>query len=118
MARRLLENTSDVIGLLDTLRSLVSDGESPAQRKLEPQRDSGNEQPSEELAFLAQRSFYRPRRFFLKCMDGSVLAFLNCTDGSVLVFLKCMDGSALAYLRFPMQSAPTRFPQLGNSEVP
>ena len=55
---------------------------------------------------------------FLKCMDGSVLAFLKCTDGSVLVFLKCMDGSVLAHLRFPMQSAPTRFPQSGNSEVP
>ena len=54
---------------------------------------------------------------FLKSMDGSVLAFLKCTDGSVLVFLKYMDGSALAHLRFPMQSAPTRFPQLGNSEV-
>ena len=55
---------------------------------------------------------------FLKCMDGSVLAFLKCMDGSVLVFLKCMDGSVLAHLRFPMQSAPTRFPQSGNSEVP
>ena len=55
---------------------------------------------------------------FLKCTDGSVLAFLKCTDGSVLVFLKCMDGSVLAHLRFPMQSAPTRFPQSGNSEVP
>ena len=55
---------------------------------------------------------------FLKVMDGSVLAFLNCTDGSVLVFQKCMDGSVLAHLRFPMQSAPTRFPQSGNSEVP
>ena len=55
---------------------------------------------------------------FLKCMEGSVLAFLKCTDRSVLVFLKCMDGSVLAHLRFPMQSAPTRFPQSGNSEVP
>ena len=55
---------------------------------------------------------------FLKCMDGSVLAFLKCTDGSVLVFLKCMDGSVLAHLRFPMQPAPTRFPQSGNSGVP
>ena len=55
---------------------------------------------------------------FLKCMDASVLAFIKCTDGSVLVFLKCMDGSVLAHLRFPMQSAPTRFPQSGNSEVP
>ena len=54
---------------------------------------------------------------FLKCMDGSVLAFLKCTDGSVLVFLNCMDGSVLALLRFPMQSAPTIFPQSGNSEV-
>ena len=54
---------------------------------------------------------------FLKCMDGSVLAFLKCTDRSVLVFLKCMDGSVLAHLRFPMQSAPTRFPQSENSEV-
>ena len=52
---------------------------------------------------------------FLKCTDGSVLAFLKCTDGSVLVFLKCMDGSVLADLRFPMQSAPTIFPQSGNS---
>ena len=55
---------------------------------------------------------------FLKCKDGSVLAFLKCTEGSVLVFLKCMDGSVLAHFRFPMQSAPTRFPQSGNSEVP
>ena len=55
---------------------------------------------------------------FLKCRDGSALAFLRCTDISVLVFLKCMDGSVLAQLRFPMQSAPTRFPQPGNSEVP
>ena len=55
---------------------------------------------------------------FLKRMDGSVLAFVKYTDGSVLVFLKCMDGSVLAHLRFPMQSAPTRFPQSGNSEVP
>ena len=55
---------------------------------------------------------------FLKCMDQSVLAFLKCTDGSVLVFLKCMDGSVLAQLRFPMQSAPTRFSPMGNSEVP
>jgi hypothetical protein len=54
----------------------------------------------------------------LKCMDGSVLAFLKCTDGSALVFLKCMVGSVLAHLRFPMQSAPTRLPQWGNSEVP
>ena len=29
-----------------------------------------------------------------------------------------MDGSVLAHLRFPMQSAPTRFPESGNSEVP
>ena len=43
---------------------------------------------------------------FLKCMDGSLLAFLKGMDGSVLVFLKCM------------QSALTRFPQSGNSEVP
>ena len=55
---------------------------------------------------------------FLKCTDGSVLAFLKCTDGSVLVSLKCMDGSVLAHLRFPMQFAPTKFPQSGNSEVP
>ena len=55
---------------------------------------------------------------FLKCTDGSILAFLKCTDGSVLVFLKCMDGSILAHLRFSMQSAPTRFPKSGNSEVP
>ena len=54
---------------------------------------------------------------FLKCLAKSVFAFLKCTDGSVLVFLKCMDGSILAHLRFPMQSAPTRFPQLGNSEL-
>ena len=38
--------------------------------------------------------------------------------GSVLVFLKCMDRSVLAHFKFPMQSAPTRFPQLGNSKVP
>ena len=55
---------------------------------------------------------------FLKYMDRSVLAFLKYTDGSVLVFLKYMDGSVLAHLKFPMQSAPTRFPQSGNSEVP
>ena len=55
---------------------------------------------------------------FLKYMDRSVLAFLKCTDRSVLVFLNCMDGSVLANLRFPMQSASTRFPQSGNSEVP
>jgi hypothetical protein len=54
---------------------------------------------------------------FLKCTDGSVLAVLKCTDGSVLVFLKCMDGSVLAHLRFPMQSAPTRVPESGNSKV-
>ena len=51
---------------------------------------------------------------FLKCTDGYSLGFLKCTDGSVLVFLKCMDGSVLAHLRFPMQSAPTRFPQSGS----
>ena len=55
---------------------------------------------------------------FLKCMDGSVLAFLKCTDGSILIFLKYMDGSVLAHLRFPMQYAPTIFPQSGNSKVP
>ena len=55
---------------------------------------------------------------FLNCTDGSELAFLKCTDGSVLLYLKCMDGSLLAHLRFPMQSAPTRFTPLGNSEVP
>ena len=55
---------------------------------------------------------------FLTFMDGSVLALLKCTDESVLVFLKCMDGSVLAHHRFPMQSAPTTFPQSGNSEVP
>ena len=47
-----------------------------------------------------------------------VLAFLKCMNGSVLVFLKCMDGFVLVHFRFPMQFAPTRFPQLGNSEVP
>ena len=55
---------------------------------------------------------------FLKCMAGSILAFLKCTNESVLVFLKCMDGFVLVYLRFPMQSAPNRFPQSGNCEVP
>ena len=54
---------------------------------------------------------------FLKCMDKSVLAFLKCMDGSVLGFLKCRNGSVSAHLRFPMQSAPTRFPQSANSEV-
>ena len=54
---------------------------------------------------------------FLKCKGGSVLAFLKYTDVSVLVFLKCMNGSVLAHLRFPMQTAPTKFPQSGNSEV-
>ena len=37
---------------------------------------------------------------------------------SVFAFLKCTDGFVLAHLRFPMPSAPTRFPQSGNSEVP
>ena len=55
---------------------------------------------------------------FLKCMDGSVLAFLKCMDSSILVSLKCLDGSVLAHLRFFIQSAHTRFPQLGNSDVP
>ena len=55
---------------------------------------------------------------FLKYMDGSVLALLKCMDGSVLVSLKCIDGSVLAHLRFSIQSAPTRFPKLGNSDVP
>ena len=55
---------------------------------------------------------------FLKNMDGSVLAFLKGMDGSVLVSLKCMDGLVLAHLRFSIQSAPTRFPQSGNSDVP
>ena len=55
---------------------------------------------------------------FLKCMDGSVLTFLKCMDGSVLVSLKCMDSSVLAQLRFFIQSAPTRFQQSGNSDVP
>ena len=55
---------------------------------------------------------------FLEFTDGSVLAFLKCTDGSVLAFLKCMEGSVFAHLRFPMQSAPTIFPQLENSKVP
>ena len=55
---------------------------------------------------------------FLKSTNGTVLAFLKCTDGSVWVFLKCMDGSVLAHQRFHMQSALTRFPQSGNSEVP
>ena len=55
---------------------------------------------------------------FLKYMDGSVLAFLKWMDGSVLVSLKCMDGSVLAYPRFSIQSAPSRFPKLGNSGVP
>ena len=55
---------------------------------------------------------------FLKCMDESVLAFLKCTDGSVLVSLKCIDGSVSVHLRFPIQSAPTGFPQSGKSEVP
>ena len=55
---------------------------------------------------------------YLKCMDGSVLAFLKCMDGSVLVTLKCMDGSVLAHIRTDIQSAPTRFQQLGNSCVP
>ena len=54
----------------------------------------------------------------LKCMDGSVSAFLKCMDKSVLVSQKCMDGSVLAYLRFAMQSGPTRFLQLDNSDVP
>ena len=55
---------------------------------------------------------------FLKCIDGSILAFLKCMDGSVVVWLKFMDGFVLAYLRFSIQSAPTLFPQLGNSSVP
>ena len=48
--------------------------------------------------------------------NNSKLAFLKYMDGSVLAFLKCMD--VLAHLSFPMQSAPTIFPQSGNSEVP
>ena len=55
---------------------------------------------------------------FLNCMDRSVLAFLKCMNGSVLVSLKYIDVSVLAHLRFPIQSAPTRFPQSGNSVVP
>ena len=55
---------------------------------------------------------------FLKCMDRSVLVFLKCMDVSVMVFRKCIDGSNLAHLRFPMQSAPSRFPHSGNSKVP
>ena len=66
LARRLLQSTSDVIGILDTLRSLVSDAESPAQRNSELRVDSSNdriaekagdgkEQSSEAAAFLAQR---------------------------------------------------------------
>ena len=62
MARRLLEDTSDVIGILDTLRSLVSDGGGTTQRKFEPEMDSGSESPSEGSAFLAQHSDRRPRR--------------------------------------------------------
>ena len=50
--------------------------------------------------------------------NNSVLAFLKCMDGSVLAFLKCMDGSVLAHLRFSIQSDPSRFPQLENSDVP
>ena len=55
---------------------------------------------------------------FIKCIGRSVLAFLKCMDGSVLVSLKCMDGVVLAHLRFSIQSAPTWFPQSGNSGVP
>ena len=64
MARRLLEGTSDVLGILDTLRSLVSDSDNggTAQRKCEPEADSGVESASEESAFLAQHSVHRPRR--------------------------------------------------------
>ena len=50
--------------------------------------------------------------------DHFVVLFLKCMDKSILVSLKCMDGSVLAYLRFAMQSAPTRFLQLDNSDVP
>ena len=44
-ARQLLEATSDVIGILDTLRSLVSDSDigGTSQRKCEPETDSGIE---------------------------------------------------------------------------
>ena len=64
MARRLLEGTSDVLGILDTLRSLVSDSDNggTAQRKCEPEADSGVESASEESAFLAQHSVHRPRQ--------------------------------------------------------
>ena len=55
---------------------------------------------------------------FLKCIDEFALAFLKCMDGTILVSLKCMDGSVLAHLRLSIQSAPTRFPQSGNSDVP
>ena len=63
-ARRLLEDTSDVIGILDTLRSLVSDSGNggTAQRKCKPETDSGIESASEGSAFLAQHSVRRPRR--------------------------------------------------------
>ena len=52
---------------------------------------------------------------FLKCMDGSVWSFLKCTDGSVWTHLNGSYRSVWSHLRFLIQSAPTRFPQLGNS---
>ena len=66
LARGLLQSTNYVIGILDILRSLVSTAGIPAQRKSElgvdsangriaEQTGSGNEQPPEEAAFLAQR---------------------------------------------------------------
>ena len=61
MARRLLEDTSDVIGILDTLRSLVSGVEGPTQQESELRKDSGNEQSAGGSAFLARRTFGCPR---------------------------------------------------------
>ena len=54
---------------------------------------------------------------FLKCMESSVLAFLKCMGGSIWTHLNGTYGSVWSHLRFPTQSAPTRYQQLGNSAV-
>ena len=59
-----------------------------------------------------------PVLVFLKCMDGFVMAFLKCTDCSAWTHINFAYSSVLSHLRFPIQSAPTRFPQSGNSGVP
>ena len=56
-ARQLLRATGDILEILDTLRSLVSDSYigGMGQRKCDPAVDSGVESAGEEAAFLAHR---------------------------------------------------------------